>query len=74
MRTVQTFMLRLLVDPAEPGMLRGALHCVPGSSTLPFSDETGLLELLQRLAFGQGCENGVHCDAEHSEQPDFPHL
>ncbi len=52
MRTVQTFMLRLLVDPDEPGEMRGALQCMPGSATLSFSGEENLLVLLRRLAFG----------------------
>lgn len=50
MRTVQTFILRLLVDPAEPAALRGALKPLPEGETQPFTDETGLLALLHRYA------------------------
>lgn len=46
MRTVQTFILRLLVDPAEPDALRGALQPVPEGEAQPFIDEKALLALL----------------------------
>jgi len=50
-RTVRTFILRLLVDPAEPDALRGALQPVPEGEAQPFADEQALLALLRRLAF-----------------------
>lgn len=49
MRTVRTFILRLLVDPAEPQALRGALQPVPEGEARPFADEQALLALLRRL-------------------------
>lgn len=48
MRIIQTFILRLLVDPAEPKALRGALQPVPEGEPQPFTDEDGLLTLLRR--------------------------
>lgn len=49
MRTVRTFVLRLLVDPAEPGAIRGALQAMPEGGSQPFSDEQGLLALLRQM-------------------------
>ncbi|MDW8319694.1 MAG: hypothetical protein RMN53_17850 [Anaerolineae bacterium] len=48
MRTVQTFILRLLVDPAEPKALRGALQPLPEGEVQFFQDENTLLDLLRR--------------------------
>lgn len=50
MRTVQTFILRLLIDPAEPKALRGALQPVPEGEAQPFADAQTLLTLLRRIA------------------------
>jgi hypothetical protein len=50
MRTTQTFILRLLIDPAEPGVLRGALKPMPEGEPHPFTDEQALLACLHRLA------------------------
>jgi hypothetical protein len=50
-RTIQTFILRLLVDPAEPEVLRGTLQLVPEGETQPFVGERELLALLRQLAF-----------------------
>jgi hypothetical protein len=49
-RTIQTFILRLLVDPAEPDTLRGALQPVPEGKPQPFVGEQELLALLRRMA------------------------
>lgn len=48
MRTLQTFILRLLVDPAEPDALRGALQPMPEGEPMPFADEQRLLALLRQ--------------------------
>jgi hypothetical protein len=48
-RTVRTFILRLLVDPDEPEALRGALQPVPEGETQPFVGEQALLVLLRRM-------------------------
>ncbi len=49
MRTIQTFILRLLIDPDEPGTLRGALQLVPEGDSRPFVGERELLAVLHRL-------------------------
>ena len=54
MRTVQTFILRLLVDPAEPGPVRGAVERVSEGKSYPFVGEEQLLTLLRRAAQATG--------------------
>ncbi len=56
MRTIRTFILRLLVDPAEPGALRGAVQAMPGGEALPFANGPALLTLLEQMSgiTGQG--------------------
>jgi hypothetical protein len=50
MRTIHTFILRLLVDSADPEALRGALQVASqNQEPQPFSSETALLDLLKRL-------------------------
>lgn len=49
MRTIRTFILRFLVDPSEPDILRGDLRPLPEGEPLPFASETALLDLLHRL-------------------------
>jgi len=49
MRTIRTFILRLLVNPAEPEALRGDLRPIPEGEAQPFPDEQALLALLRRL-------------------------
>lgn len=49
MRAIRTFILRFLVDPAEPGVLRGDLRPLPEGEPLPFAGEAALLDLLHRL-------------------------
>lgn len=48
MHTIRTFILRLLVDPAEPEALRGALRALPEGKAEPFTGEQMLLALLRR--------------------------
>jgi hypothetical protein len=50
MRSVQTFILRLLVDPAMPDELRGAVEPVPKGDSRPFAGEQALLALLHQMA------------------------
>jgi hypothetical protein len=47
-RIVQTFILRLLIDPDEPEILRGAIQPVPEGEPQPFVGERELLTLLRR--------------------------
>ncbi len=49
MYTVQTYILRLLADPAEPGTLRGTLRSALGGAAHHFGDEHTLLALLRSL-------------------------
>ena len=46
MRTTVVFILRLLVDEGEPGVLRGTLRDVSSGEEQAFSDLPALLELL----------------------------
>jgi len=48
--TIETFILRLLIDPDEPDVLRGALRPMPEGELHPFTDEQALLACLHRLA------------------------
>jgi hypothetical protein len=54
LRVVHTFILRLLVDSAEPQALRGELRPVPEGEAQPFTNEQALLALLRRLASPPG--------------------
>lgn len=50
MRAIRAFILRLLVNSAEPGApLRGDLRPVPEGEPMLFADEEALLALLHRL-------------------------
>jgi hypothetical protein len=48
MKTVRTFILRLLTDAGQPGGLCGSLQPVATDVILPFKNEQGLLDLLHR--------------------------
>lgn len=47
MRQIQNYILRLLIDPAEPDALRGALRPMPEGETRSFSSAQALLALLR---------------------------
>ncbi len=49
MRATHTFILRLLVNSAEPQALRGDLRPLPEGEPMPFADEEALLALLHRM-------------------------
>ncbi len=49
MRIIRIFILRLLIDPHEPGALRGSLQPVPEGEAQPFTDEETLLVALHRM-------------------------
>jgi len=53
MRTVQTFILRLLVNSAEPEALRGDLRAIPEGEAQPFPDEQALLALLRQIGLAK---------------------
>lgn len=48
MRTIQSFILRLLIDADQPAVLRGVLRCVSDDTDHPFADETALIALLRQ--------------------------
>ena len=48
MRTIQTFVLRLLVDEDEPNTLRGSLRSVATDEENAFADAQVLLRLLRQ--------------------------
>lgn len=51
MRTIRTFVLRLLIDTDEPHTaVRGVLRAVADGSEYPFADAQTLLGLLQDLS------------------------
>ncbi len=49
MRSTQTFILRLLVDSAEPYLIRGSIQSIEQATPLPFADQQSLLALIDRL-------------------------
>lgn len=49
MRATRTFILRLMVNSAEPQALRGDLRPVPEGEPMPFADEEALLALLRQI-------------------------
>jgi hypothetical protein len=64
MRTIYTFIIRLLVDNADPEALRGVLQVASqNQEPQPFSDETTLLGLLKRLVTTDG-----QADSTNQEQ------
>ncbi len=50
MRFVQTFLLRIYVDPQFPSRLCGELRPIEKREIYPFKNETSLMELLQQLS------------------------
>lgn len=54
MRSVRTFIVRVLLDPAEPNALRGAVQVMPVGRREPFTDAQSLLDMMHRLASPQG--------------------
>lgn len=50
MRTIQTFVLRLLTNSDDPQGLRGVLQAVASGEEQPFKDGSALLALLKRMA------------------------
>ncbi len=68
MRVIRTFILRLLVNSAEPEALRGDLRPMPEGEAQPFPDEQALLALLHRLASParESLPEGEKCIGNHS--------
>jgi hypothetical protein len=49
MNIVRTAILKILVNPEEPGQLRGDLQIIPENSVYAFKDENDLLILLHQV-------------------------
>jgi hypothetical protein len=52
MRTIQTYILRLLVDMEEPRALRGTIRAVARDEEEAFADGQALLDLLRPVTGG----------------------
>ncbi len=57
MRTIHTFILRLLVDTVERQAIHGVIRAVADDNELAFTDEQSLLALLRRMS---GCMAPTH--------------
>jgi hypothetical protein len=53
LRSIQTFILRLLLDTEDPHTLRGALRSVADDEDQPFASGESLVDLLHQLTHGQ---------------------
>jgi hypothetical protein len=49
-RTIRTYILRLLVDTEEPHTLRGVIRAVADDQEQTFADGQALLTLLRRIS------------------------
>ncbi|MFZ5808840.1 MAG: hypothetical protein ACOY16_06135 [Chloroflexota bacterium] len=65
MRAIHTFILRLIVDSAEPLTLRGNLQPMPEGEAQPFAGEIDLLAILR--AFLSQERHSQASDADHSK-------
>jgi len=60
MHTVQTYILRLLIDSEHPETVCGALDILrEGENPIPFQHEAALIALLKRLAVEQSVSHLV---------------
>ncbi len=50
MRTIRTFVLRLMADTEEPEQLRGSVRSVSNDAEYPFTDAQALLTVLVELS------------------------
>ena len=67
MRTIYTFILRLLVDSADPETLRGTLQVVSqNQEPQPFNSDTALLGLLKRLVSLDGQPGSTNQDQKEN--------
>ena len=67
MRTIYTFILRLLVDSADPETLRGALQVASqNQDPQPFNSDTALLGLLKRLVSPDGQPGSTNQDQKEN--------
>ncbi len=71
MHIIRTLILRLLIDPDEPGALRGSLQPVPAGEAQPFADEGALLAALRQVS-RQAAEPGGEDPAAGRPPPAEP--
>jgi hypothetical protein len=62
MRTIQSFILRLLVDSDRPDMLHGSLRCVTDEYARPFMNERDLVILLHHLSAAEQTSSSISLD------------
>jgi len=68
MRSILTFVLRLLVDDETPQRVSGALQNVNNPQTHAFQNGQGLLELLTELSHPDSATlSPAKCDSEHTQ-------
>ncbi len=75
MRTVQTFVLRLIVNASEPGALRGVIRYVAIGEEWLFASRQELLRLLGEIAHPPAALEGsidseYSLEGNHENQPD----
>ena len=58
MRSIQIFILRMILDSNEPGTLRGSLQPVQNSRLFTFENGENLQQLLESFTYEQGEEGG----------------
>ena len=62
MRNTQTFILKVSVDPNEPGVLRGMLQTVANGEKRLFNDTQSLLAILKLLLCDSTSNEESHMD------------
>jgi hypothetical protein len=67
MRTIQTYILRLLLDTEDPHTVRGVIRAVADDEEQPFADDQALLILLHRMSERSLSESGFLTQANDSE-------
>ncbi len=74
MRTIQTLVLRLLVDTEEPNTVRGSLSPISNEAEYPFASAHELLDLLQQLVMlpleAHRAENGRAVEPSRGGKPE----
>jgi hypothetical protein len=69
MRTIQTFVLRLLTSSDEPQVLRGLLQVVANGEEQPFNSGAALLALLRQMAGNPPAQPRPESEANHGKEP-----
>ena len=69
MRTIQSFILRLLVDADQPEALHGVLRCVNDDTEQAFADETALVDLLRQWVNRSASPSNTATSIGESHEP-----